>query len=427
MGRTPSPPFACAVLAAMVFAALPALGLELWADEENQRALTLDTTLKLSAVASRAPHDPRLFPERSSGAALARLRFGLTFSAADRLDAELAYEHRARAITGRGGAAAGGGTLPSLAKAPFRLAQLDGSIAIESDTFSYRHELDRALVAFHRDWGELIIGRQAVGLGRGLVFSAVDVFAPFTPIEVDREWRRGVDAVRIEYHTSDTSSIELIAAFGEDWDHSAVLVRGRGYLGRIDGEIIVGKRARDFLMAAVVSAAIVDAEGHLELALFDTPEPQPDGALFGGDHLVGKAVIGTSYTFDVGNGLTLLGEYHYSGFGIDDPADAAARLRKPAFQERYLRGDTQILGRHALALQATYPFNEAWVGSLLCLGSPVDGSGLLSASAVWDMAKNTTLAINGVIPWGARPNAGRLESEYGATPVSLFVQLNAYF
>ena len=181
------------------------------------------------------------------------------------------------------------------------------------------------------------------------------------------------------------------------------------------------------IFAGSVSAAVWDAEVHLELAVFDTPEAQPDGGLFGKEDLVGKGVFGASYTFDVGNGLTLLGEYHYSGFGVKNIENAVSRLTDPAFQERYLRGDTQILGRHAIGLQLAYPINHTWTGALLALQSPVDGSGVVAPSLNWDFAENVSLVASGFIPWGEQPSDGRLTSEYGATPTSLFLQLNMYF
>jgi hypothetical protein len=279
----------------------------------------------------------------------------------------------------------------------------------------------------HPRWGEFTIGRQAIGLGRGVVFSAVDLFAPFSPLEVDREWRRGVDAIRVERRLTQTSSGELLSAFGRDWKNSALIGRARGYVGHADGELIFGKRAEDSLIGGTVSATVFNAEVHFELALFDTPEVQPEGGFLGNDHLVGKSVVGSSYTFDVGSGLTLLGEYHYSGFGVKEIENAFARLANPVYQKRFIRGDTQILGRHALAGQLSYPFQDLWTGSFLVLQSPVDGSGLVAPSVSWDAAQNILFVASGFVPWGSEPVNGQLQSEYGATPASLFFQLNYYF
>jgi hypothetical protein len=310
--------------------------------------------------------------------------------------------------------------------APYRIGQLDWEITAD-DRSSYRHEIDRGLVALHPEWGDVTLGRQAVGLGRGVLFGAVDVFNSFSPLEVDWEWRRGVDALRAEYRLSTTSSAESIAVFGESWEQSAWLGRWRGYLGDIDGSLIVGKRAEDFMTGATFSAIVAEAEVHGEVAVFDTPEAQPDGTLWGGDHTATKIVFGSSYTFDIGNGLTVLGEYHYSDFGVKDAEDIVTRLQDPDFQQRFLRGDTQILGRQAIAAQFSYLFNEAVNGSFLVLTNPTDGSGVLSPSVRLDLDRNVTLITSAFVPWGDEPVLGQLQSEYGATSASLFVQAAVYY
>jgi len=414
-----------AVLVVLLVFSRSAFGLDLWSEENGSHG-ALDVAGKLTSLAADAPSDPFLYPDGFSRTTLTRLRLGLDVHHNDWLDSEFAYEQRARWLSGGGGLGAGSSVLPSEAKASFRLTQLDWEITADDDS-SYRHEIDRGLLAWHPQWGDVTVGRQAIGLGRGVLFGAVDVFSPFAPLEVDREWRRGVDAFRAEYRLSTTSSAECIAAFGESWEQSALLGRFRGYLGDIDGSLIVGKRAEDFMVGATFSAIVAQAEVHGELAVFDTPEAQPDGTLWGGDHLATKAVLGSSYTFDIGNGLTLLGEYHYSDFAVEDTEDALLRLQDREFQQRFLRGDTQILGRQALATQLSYSFNEAVSGGILVLTNPTDGSGVLSPSLRLDLDRNVTLLTNAFVPWGAEPENGQFRSEYGASATSLFVQAAVYY
>jgi hypothetical protein len=405
----------------------PSEGVELLDGEDPFPTVSLDTALKCSSLISYAPDDPVLYPERWSAAGLFRLRLRLSATLSDWIDAELAYEQRMALVTEDAGAAAGSGILPGGGEAFWRLWQLDWQIAEDEPEFVWRHEIDRALVALHPTWGEVTVGRQAIGLGRGVLFGAVDMFSPFSPTEIDREWRRGVDAARVEHRITDTSSAEVIAVGGETWDDCALLGRVRGYTGEIDGELLFGKRAGDLMCGLTTSAVVGDAEVHGEAALFRTPEALPAGGLFGDEHLAAKAVLGASHTFGLGNGLTVLGEYHYSGFGLRDAEDATVWAAVPTYQERLLRGDMQILGRHALAAQSSYPLTETVTCALLVLLSPTDGSGQCSPSVVWDASEHVT--VNGAlfVPWGQGPSDGRLGSEYGSSPVSLFVQLSAYF
>ncbi len=394
--------------------------------EAQENRLATNLTIKETVLASHAPDDP-LYPEQDTLTSLSRFRLGLSGSPADWWNYDVAYEHRMRWVSDNAGGSTGTGVLPASGDAPYRISQLDCLIDENEDSFAWHHELDRALVALHPEWGQVILGRQAIGLGRGIIFGAVDFFAPFSPAEVDREWRRGVDAARAEYRLTATSSAEAIGAFSDSWDDSAMLARYRGYIGSIDLEFIGGKRARDKILGTVISGVLKDAEVHGELAIFDTPEDQLDGGLFGNEHLVPKLVLGSSCTFDIGDGLTVLGEYFYNGFGLDDVRDLPLVQFNPDFQERYARGDLQTLGRHTSGFQFSYPLNEEWSSSLLLLQSLQDDSGLASPSLNWNYSDSTSFIFSCFAPWGERPTNGQLRSEYGASAFSLFIQVSIYF
>lgn len=415
------------IFVVLLAAGLPANAVDLWSSEDGSDSLYLDISPKASTLVSHAPNDPVVYPERWNSAGLFRVRLGLGAKIDELMNGELAYEQRARLVSDGYASGPGFGVLPSEAKAPYRINQLDWNIDRHGDTFSYRHEFDRAFVSMHPEWGEITLGRQAIGLGRGVVFSAVDVFSPFSPLEVDREWRRGVDAVRVERKINDRSSLEVIGAFGEDWDESALLGRIRGYMGNSDAELILGKRCEDFMYAGTISSAVRNTEVHVELAVFDTPEVQVDGGLFGNDKLVGKAVAGASHTYDIGRGLTVLAEYHYSGFGVKHIEEAVLRLQDSVFQERYFRGDMQIISRHALAVRLSYPLTDTVSSSLLVMNSPEDWSGIVVPSVTWDFARDMSLIANIFLPWGRGSDGGKFESEYGASPVSGFVQMALYY
>ena len=399
-------------------------GVQLWSDPDTRRSGDLNITGKWTSLASHNPDDPILYPATDTLTELLRLRLGLKAHWAEQLDTEIAYEQRARWVSTS--LATASSPLPPDTRVPYRIVQLDGSIG-HTERLTYRHEMDRALAAFHRSWGDVTIGRQAIGLGRGVVFRVVDLFAPFLPLDVDREWRRGVDAVRVEHTFSDTGSIEALGVFGETWEQSALLGRVRGYVGQIDGEFLLGKRAQDTLVAGVVSTTVGDAEVHAELALFETPDLHPEDRLFGGGHHATTAVAGASYTFNLGKGLTVLGEYYYNGFGERDTSDLSVRLTDPAFQTRLARGDMLTLGQEALALQVSYPFNESLQGAFLVLGNPADGSGLAVPSLTWDIGVRSRLLAQMTLPWGDGPIGGQIRSEYGSTPMSLFVQWAMYW
>ena len=416
------------VVGACLLAWVPvACGVELWSSVDGDRRCCLTTSLKWTSVLSHAPEDSLLYPEQWSSASLWRLRFTLVARPATWLGAEVAYEQRARLASEDSGAAGGTGILPRDTAAPYRIYQVDEPLVEIGDTFWYRHELDRANATVFLGRGEITVGRQAVGWGRGVFFSAVDVFAPFTPLESDREWRRGIDAVRAVAPLGDLTSIDVVAAVGESIDASALVARLQGYVGDVDGELIFGRRCKDYVCAATASLPILGAELHGELAAFKVVDEQADDGLFGRNDLVGKALLGASYNVGLAGGLLVIGEYHYSGFGVSDIKDLGTSLQDPAFVERCLRGDTQILGRHACAAQVVHGVGGVWSSSALWLFSPVDGSGVITPAVACRFSDNVTLSASAYFGYGAPPEDGELQSEYGGTATSVLVQISFYY
>jgi hypothetical protein len=221
-------------------------------------------------------------------------------------------------------------------------------------------------------------------------------------------------------------SADVVAAVGESIDSSAFVGRVRGYYGPADFELVGGWRARDVMAGVTSSSAVGDAELHGELAVFRAPEPLPAGGQFD-PHVAIKAVVGGSYHLDVGNGVLLVAEYHYSGFGTAGAGDVIPLLANPAFVTRFARGDTQILGRHAISLVASYEVSPELQLGLRWVQSPVDGSGVATPTATATLSDRLAILAAIYIPYGGAPTGMTLGSEYGATPRAGFVQLQASY
>jgi hypothetical protein len=382
-------------------------------------AFTLRSSFKSSALVSHLPDD-LLFPDRDTATGFFRLRFEPTVRISDAASVEVAVEQRLRVFP----SAAGVAVLPTEAEAPFRIRQLDWQLAASQDA-EWWIEVDRAAVHARVGPANLTVGRQAIGWGRGVLFGAVDLFSPFTPLEADREWRRGVDAVRADIKLADSVSVDAVGAFGPDADHSAVAARLRGYAGKADVELVGGRRARDVFGGATTSAAVGEAEVHAELAVFRTPAV-PGSMAFATERSVVKAVAGASYRVPLGSGVLVYAEYHYSGFGASSAAGILPLLADPAFQERYVRGDTQILERHAIAVLASYEQSPEVSWSAEALHSPIDGSGVIVPSATLTFGDRASMVFSGYLPYGRAPNGMTLQSQFGASPLAIFMQLRLY-
>lgn len=414
------PAWPAGLLLLLIFAA-PAWSRTWLTDSENNPVLEFKAALAGSRQAS---------PGDSSGSAdFWRLRLeptwkpGADISLSAAWDCSSFAQYRTSALS----------LLPSLARHFFRITEAGfstGQGAQQSQQF-----LDRAWIAYQPEGFSLILGRQAIGWGRGNFFSAVDLFAPFSPLELDREWRPGVDALQADVQVADRLALGCVIAAGSDplaagsspdWNDSAVAARVHGTVFSLDGELIAGRRGADRVVGCAGSLPAWGAEVHAEAAVFLTPGDIPDAGMFGNRDWVPKFVLGASNHFAWGNGLDLALEYHYSGFGVADPAQLPERLADPAYQARYLRGDSQIPGKAAVSLQASYSLTEFIIASGHLLQSLTDSSGVLAPAVQWNFAENVTLVGSGVWAYGAPDALGRPQSQYGGTPLTWIMQVRLY-
>lgn len=385
-------------------------------------AFELRTSIKNSVLLTRWPDDAVLFPDRRSATGLWRVRLEPSVRWSERASIDVAFEQRLSLFSSTA-ASIGAGVLPSAARAPFRVTQLDWRFA-RSTHAEWRGEIDRAAVRLHGASADVTIGRQPIGWGRGVVFGAIDLFSPFAPLEADREWRRGVDAVRVDLELGDRVSLDGVAALDATPGRSAVAARVRGYAGSVDLEVAGGARARDVFAGAASSAALGPLELHGELALFRPPEGA--GRNDEARRTIVKAVAGGSYRVPLRRGVLTYVEYHYSGFGSPTAGRILMDLQDPAFQERYLRGDTQILGRHALAMLASYEWSPVVLTSGQWIHSPADSSGVVIPSLNWTMSDHWSVTASGYLPYGPPPAGFQLASQFGGSPLGVFVQLRVY-
>ena len=360
------------------------------------------------------------------GLSYSRLRFDLSAELSARVHVDFSYEHQVIA-RGTSSSSPFGPFLASMSAVPYRLVPEPRSVVAWPPSLAWTHAVDRAAFSFTWSDIDLTVGRQALGLGRGLFFGAVDVFAPFSPLSVDREWRPGVDAIHLDWRFADLYSFDVMAAAGEGFDEGVALGRLRGYLGEVDAALVGGRRAEDWVMAMMGSAALGDAAVHVEVAAYLTDGRGVPASISEDGRWVLKGLLGASYSLDVAAGLSLAAEYHYNGFGLEDVSTGTGWFLDRAFQERLARGDGQTLGQHTLGVSLQLSTEAEVQLGVMAVQNLRDASGAVAPSVVWVVSDSVTLTATGFFPWGAGASGELpLQSEYGAGEASGLIQLAIY-
>ncbi len=278
------------------------------------------------------------------------------------------------------------------------LLDLSGRIRTRADYGVY-HRIDRLNASLETDTARVVLGRQAVTWGNGLLFNPQDVFSPFSPYEIDRDYKTGADMAYLQAFLKTGDDIECLYVPRRDLetgdvaaDHSSLAVRFHHFADRLEfgfmaaahfADAMVGIGCSGYLGGAVWRTDIVYTAGG-----GDTPE----------NYVSFVANIDYSWVWQNRNWYGLA-EFFYSGIGEASSADA---LASADLCTRISRGDLFTLGRAYLGAGVQVELTALLTSGLTVIANLDDGSALLQPKAVWDAAENLELTVGGNLGVGGR-------------------------
>ena len=294
---------------------------------------------------------------------------------------------------------------------PSSYLDLDQTIST-GNSYLYRHRLYRAWAAVETEEWTARFGRQRVAWGTGKIWNPTDVLNPFDPLTVERDERRGVDALYVRRGLGALGQGEAAWALGDSWPSSDLLGRLRGHAGSSDVSVMGGKLAgstSSWMAGGDFAANLFDGNLHGEWSYTEAVTRTS----------FWRAVIGYEYTLSSSfpwrwlRDLWILGEYYHNGNGETDPG-----RYQPA---RLLTGREIALGQDYLGLSLSrelHPLLTAEVHQILNLH---DDSHFLNALLSWNALKNLYLTA------GIERFAGSHRSEFGRAPNLFYLQGQYFF
>jgi hypothetical protein len=177
----------------------------------------------------------------------------------------------------------------------------------------------RAWIGYEGDRGVLRAGRQRIAWGTGKIWNPTDVLNPYQPTSVERDERRGVDALYARAGIGALGQAEYVWAGQDTWIEQQMLGRVRGNLEGWDASAVGGKVAgstASFMVGGDFAGTLLDGTLHGEWAAFHPQTRTP----------YWKADLGYDYTVDSETKLRWLKdanfvfEYYHAGNGSLDPA-----------------------------------------------------------------------------------------------------------
>ena len=291
------------------------------------------------------------------------------------------------------------------------------TILVDEDHLRVWHDLDRLAVSIYSDVVDLTIGRQAVTWGISNLFPIADLWAQFSPFELDTEEKPGLDAIRALMYPAEGIELDaVIADRGAARDLSAA-IRATIELPVADVYVGAGKFWRELMGLAGASFVVDKWKLRGEIGV---PWEIDDENVRRIRTTIGADWVSSSVVFSL--------EYHHNGLGSNQSEQYAGQLATAEFA----RSETYYLGRHMLGALVSYRPSDRLslaASSLMNLGDP---SIALTPSVVYDFGQNTRVSVGSLLSFGSTPQFStaappQFQSEFGTYGDFVYTQVSVYF
>ncbi|MCB1685315.1 MAG: hypothetical protein KDI31_12540, partial [Pseudomonadales bacterium] len=175
------------------------------------------------------------------------------------------------------------------------------------------HRIDRMAMQYNgTSWG-LTVGRQAVSWGNGQVFQPMDLFSPFAPTTVDRDYKSGDDLILLDKLFSDGSDLQLLAVARRDFEGdvshraSSAAAKWHRFVGSGELELVGGQHYEDQVFG--VSWRMPLGGALLRSDIIATRLDEGDWKVSG--------ILNLDYSFTVNERVAYVAaEYYHNDFGV---------------------------------------------------------------------------------------------------------------
>ena len=265
---------------------------------------------------------------------------------------------------------------------------------------------DRLAAQYRRGSWAVTLGRQAVSWGSGLVFQPMDLFNPFAPTTVDRDYKAGDDLLLVERLLPGGGDLQLLVVGrrnGRGGGQTSVALKWHGFAGVAEFDLLAARHYADwvqgFSLRLPVGAAMLRSD--LVATKLDN----------GGWRASGLVNLDASFIIARRNAYAFA-EYFHSGFGLQRLPSGGEPLPL-ALAERLQRGEVFNRMRDYLALGGNLEWHPLLNQSLTLIGNLQDGGLLLQTSVTHERGDRQRLQLGLV-----HPLAGQ-GKEFGGAPTGM--------
>ncbi|NOZ53794.1 MAG: hypothetical protein GXP08_11785 [Gammaproteobacteria bacterium] len=274
------------------------------------------------------------------------------------------------------------------------------STYVDSNKLYGTQRLYRAYVDLALPEVDLRIGRQRIAWGTAMLWNPMDILNPFSPTQLERQERLGIDALLLDWNYDPLSRVSLVYA-QQKRSGASTVARWHSNAKGFDLSFI-GGRLRDEPLIGFDFAGQINSIGV-------RGEVTHSGRAAGDSFM--QAVAGADYTF--ANTLSVNMEVYYNGEGAVDKAGYDF--------SRLITGEVQSLARHYLGGYLGYDITPLLRFDNYLILNLDDGSIFFAPNLIYSLSDNVECTV------AAQVFNGDTGTEYGALKDLYYLQLHWFF
>jgi hypothetical protein len=232
--------------------------------------------------------------------------------------------------------------------------------------------LDRLFVAYNGEQVVLRFGRQAISWGNGLVFQPLDIFSPFSPTEIDKEYKTGDDMLYGQWLFENGDDLQLILLPRNKIEsESSFALKYRGtYQDEWNFDLIAARHFDENVFGLGLSKNILEAMWRFDMSLTQLKD---------GDTAISLVTnINYSWVWFEKNFSGFI-EYYHNGI------DGIALQNRLERGELYTQGSDYLSQGIQIELHPLFNIHATWINNL------EDNNGIFQIRGIYDWAENLQL------------------------------------
>jgi len=269
------------------------------------------------------------------------------------------------------------------------------------------HRLDRLALQWQPgDWS-FTVGRQALSWGSGMVFQPMDLFSPFSPTVVDRDYKAGDDLVLVDRLLSNGHDLQLLHVVRRDSQRdvssqvSSTALKWHGYAGALEFELVAAKHYDENVYA--LSARVPLGQAMLRSDVVASRDLRGDWRYSG--------IVNADVTFLLADrNAYLFAEYFRNGWGVNK-LPSSPLLLPEELQQRLQRGELFNLMKDYAALGVRFEWHPLLSQTATLISNLRDSSSLIQIQFSYNSGDHQSLEFGWIEPLGASGD------EFGGVPV----------